>query len=133
MPSMPLSGVRISWLMLARKAARAWAMSSARLRACSSSWLDRLRLLLLALSSLVRADTMSSSSFRYWVRRFSAVRRCSISVAMLTNCWLATFTSTPISSCSCPCGHSRRVCRGLRGSLPLSAPITVTSGLVSIM
>ncbi|MNF76215.1 hypothetical protein D3C84_583220 [compost metagenome] len=38
-PSRPLSGVRISWLMLARKAARALAISSAVLRAASSSWL----------------------------------------------------------------------------------------------
>jgi hypothetical protein len=40
MPSRPLSGVRISWLILARNAARAWAISSAVLRAASSSSLE---------------------------------------------------------------------------------------------
>ncbi|MNE50716.1 hypothetical protein D3C80_1453080 [compost metagenome] len=64
MPSRPLSGVRISWLMLARKAARACAISRAWRLACSSSSLDWLRRVLLALSSRVRAETMFSSSLR---------------------------------------------------------------------
>ncbi len=64
MPSRPLSGVRISWLMLARKIERAWAIARASRRACSSSWLERLRRLLAAFSSTVRAETMASSSPR---------------------------------------------------------------------
>ncbi|MNF00734.1 hypothetical protein D3C80_1996110 [compost metagenome] len=63
-PSNPLSGVRISWLMLARNAARAWAMSRAVRRALSSSRLDWLSWVLLVLSSVVRAETMFSSSLR---------------------------------------------------------------------
>src|SRR5476649_1832490 len=74
-PSRPLSGVRISWLMLARNAERAWAMSRAVLRAICSSSLDWLRRVLLALSSRVRASTMSSSSLRWSVRRFSSSRK----------------------------------------------------------
>ncbi|MCY1544031.1 hypothetical protein D9M68_798830 [compost metagenome] len=86
MPSRPLSGVRISWLILARNTERAWAISSAIRRACSSSWLDSVRRALAAFSSAVRAETIFSSSLRYWVRRSSASRRCSISVAILEIC-----------------------------------------------
>lgn len=39
-PSRPFSGVRISWLMLARNAARAWAMPRAVIFAASSSSFD---------------------------------------------------------------------------------------------
>ena len=131
MPSRPFSGVRISWLMLARKLARAWAISRAVWRASSSSWLDSVRRALAAFSSAVRAATMLSSSSRYWVRRFSASRRCSISTEMRPSWRLMTSTSTPISSRSWPLGQGRRMRAGERGSCPLRAWIRLTRGLVS--
>ena len=100
MPSKPFSGVRISWLMLARNAARAWAISRAVLRAVSSSSLDWLSRALIISSSRVRAETMLSSCDKYSVRRFSAFRRCSISRVTASNCLLAALTKTPISSSS---------------------------------
>ncbi|MNH09988.1 hypothetical protein D3C79_694520 [compost metagenome] len=54
-------------------------------------------------------------------------------MAMLTNCWLATLTSTPISSSSWPGGNDSLDCDGLRESLLLKALITRTSGWVSMM
>ncbi|MOA31921.1 hypothetical protein D3C78_1531030 [compost metagenome] len=107
-------------------------MSRAVLRATSSSSLDWLSRALIALSSAVRAETMFSSWPRYSVRRFSALRRCWISVAMFLNCWLAALTSTPISSLACPEGHSSEVDSLLLGSRPLSSRMTRTRGLVSI-
>ncbi|MNO96993.1 hypothetical protein D3C76_886860 [compost metagenome] len=133
MPSRPLSGVRISWLMLARKVARVCAMSSAVRRAWSRSRLDCSRRVLAAFSSAVRAATMFSSSSRYWVRRSSASRRCCISMAMRLSWWLVTSVSTPISSCSWPRGQGRALREGERGSCRLSESIRLTSGLVSRM
>ncbi|SST07874.1 Uncharacterised protein [Acinetobacter baumannii] len=74
---------------------------------------------------------MLSSSSRYWVRRFSASRRCSISTEMRPSWRLMTSTSTPISSRSWPLGQGRRMRAGERGSCPLRAWIRLTRGLVS--
>ena len=75
-PITPLSGVRISWLMLARNSLFAVAAASAFARACSSDSRICLSLVMSSVAPISRHGSPSRYSGRAWMRRHLVVPSC---------------------------------------------------------